>query len=80
MVDTAREAPRGMHRLRPLRLEQALSQAALAQEAGVSEYTILRMEQGKPAHPSTIRKVARALGVEPKVLVTCGPPAAGEAT
>ena len=77
MIDSAREAPTRMHKLRTLRLEHAWSQAELAKQAGVSEFTILRMEQGKAAHPSTIGKVARALGIEPKVLVNCGPPAEG---
>jgi transcriptional regulator with XRE-family HTH domain len=65
-----------MHRLRTLRLEQALTQAELAKEAGVSEFTVLRLEQckGRP-YPTTIRKLAKALGVEPKALVNCGPPA-----
>lgn len=76
MVDTSREDTARMHKVRRLRLEHAWSQAALAKQAGISEFTVLRLEQGKGAHPATIGKVARALGVEPKVLVNCGPPAA----
>jgi hypothetical protein len=36
----------------------------------------LRLEQGKGRpYPTTTRKLAQALSVEPKVLVNCGPPA-----
>jgi transcriptional regulator with XRE-family HTH domain len=63
-----------MHRLRQLRLEAALSQLDLAKTAGLSVGTIIRLENGGPApYPSTIRKLAGALGVRPQVLTRCGP-------
>lgn len=56
-------------RLRQLRLLQALSQIDLAQRAAVSEAAIIRIERGThTARPSTLRKLARALGVPPTQL------------
>ena len=53
-------------RIRALRLRQALSQSDLALRADVSAAAIVRIERGThAARPSTIRKLARALGVEP---------------
>jgi transcriptional regulator with XRE-family HTH domain len=51
--------------LRVLRLNKGLSQAELAALAGVSEYTVTRLETGqrKRPHPATRRKLAAALGV-----------------
>jgi transcriptional regulator with XRE-family HTH domain len=51
------------------RLERALSQAELAKRSGVGVNTILRLEQGYPARPSTVRKLAQTLGVEPADLM-----------
>ena len=57
-------------RLRELRDEASLSQMELAQRSGVSRATIADLEAGKrPARPSTRRKLAEALGVEPKELM-----------
>jgi ribosome-binding protein aMBF1 (putative translation factor) len=57
-------------RLRRLRAERALSLRALAQMSGVSYDTINKLELGRrPAHASTIRKLANALGVEPRELM-----------
>ena len=56
-------------RVRLLRLQQALSQLDLAQRAGVSRYAVLRLERGSHvSRPSTVRKVAHALGVSPMAL------------
>lgn len=56
-------------RLKELRLERALSQEELAGKAGVSHDVIWRLETGKGgSHPSTVRKLAAALGVDPKEL------------
>jgi transcriptional regulator with XRE-family HTH domain len=56
--------------LRELRQRKLLSQRELAERAGVSKDTIWRLEGGVStnAHPSTIRKLAKALEVEPKEL------------
>src|SRR5215217_448231 len=60
-------------RLRTLRVEHVLTLRELAEAAGVSKDTIWRLENGhSEAHPSTIRKLARTLGVQPKELVKTG--------
>jgi transcriptional regulator with XRE-family HTH domain len=60
-VDTAK--------LRRLRREAALSQQELAERAGTTQETISRLEQGHHARGRTLRKLAEALGVEPKELM-----------
>jgi DNA-binding XRE family transcriptional regulator len=62
-----------VERLRTLRVEHVLTLRELAEAAGVSKDTIWRLENGhSEAHPSTIRKLAKALGVQPKELVKAG--------
>ena len=62
-----------VERLRTLRVEHVLTLRELAEEAGVSKDTIWRLENGhSEAHPSTIRKLAKALDVQPKELVKAG--------
>jgi transcriptional regulator with XRE-family HTH domain len=57
-------------RLRRLRAENALTLRALAEISGVSYDTINKVELGRrPAHASTIRNLANALGVEPRDLM-----------
>ena len=57
-------------RLRQLRVERALTLRALADRSDVSYDTINKLELGqRPARLSTIRKLADALGVEPKELM-----------
>jgi transcriptional regulator with XRE-family HTH domain len=57
-------------RLRELRVEQALTLRALGEKSGVAFDTINKLELGRrPAHASTIRKLADALGVEPRELI-----------
>ena len=61
---------RGYHKymstLKELRLKSFISQADLAEKAGIATETINRLERGK-RKPSfrTIHKLAEALGVEP---------------
>jgi transcriptional regulator with XRE-family HTH domain len=56
--------------LRAVRNRRALTQADLAERAGVGRVTIARIETGAAgAHPSTVRKLAAALGVEPSTLM-----------
>ncbi len=56
-------------RLRTLRQQQALTQVELAEHAGVSEAAIIRLErETHTPRPSTVRKIAAALGVEPSQL------------
>jgi transcriptional regulator with XRE-family HTH domain len=57
-------------RLRQLRVERALSLRALGQRSGVTFATINNLEnENRPARLVTIRKLAEALGVEPKELM-----------
>jgi transcriptional regulator with XRE-family HTH domain len=56
-------------RLRTLREGKALGQAELAVKAGVSRGTVIHLEAGGEARPPTVRKLAAALGVEPKELM-----------
>ena len=57
-------------KLRRIRDDLSLSQRELADEAGVSPATINKIETGQVdrPHPSTMRKLAKALGVEPRDL------------
>jgi transcriptional regulator with XRE-family HTH domain len=51
--------------LRRLRKRKGLTQQELAKHAGVSQYTITEIETGRrDPRPSTLRKLADALGVE----------------
>ncbi len=59
-----------MEKLRSLREDRVLSQRELARMAGLAQGTVWRLENGFPeAHPLTIRKLAAALGIEPRELV-----------
>jgi transcriptional regulator with XRE-family HTH domain len=62
-----------VERLKELRRERVLSLRELEQKSGVSYNTIWRLEDGRQgAHPRTVRKLAQALGVEPKELIKEG--------
>ena len=57
-------------RLKELRVEQALTLRALGERSGIGYDTINKLELGRrPAHASTIRKLAEALSVEPRELM-----------
>ena len=58
-------------RLRKVRDMRLLSQRELAERAGLSPTTILKLESGRvdEPHPRTIRKLADALEVDPAELV-----------
>jgi len=59
-----------VEKLTQLREDRVLSQRDLAKLAGLAQGTVWRLENGfTEAHPSTIRKLAKALGVEPRELV-----------
>jgi transcriptional regulator with XRE-family HTH domain len=51
--------------LRRVRDARALTQEELADRAGVSRTTVRRAEQGTEIRQSSVRKLARALGVTP---------------
>jgi transcriptional regulator with XRE-family HTH domain len=57
--------------LREARRRAALTQGELADKAGVGITTIVRIETGEITEPrvSTLRKLAQALGVEPRDLL-----------
>ena len=62
-----------MQRLRELRELRALSQDELAEAAGVGRATISRLERRETgAHGRTLRKLAKALGVDVSELVKAG--------
>jgi transcriptional regulator with XRE-family HTH domain len=59
-----------VQRLKELRRERVLSLRELEERSGVSYNTIWRIEDGRQgAHPRTVRKLAQALGVDPKELI-----------
>jgi transcriptional regulator with XRE-family HTH domain len=51
-----------------VRLTRALTQAELAKKARVSRNTVIAIEGGRNAWPSTVGRLAKALGVKPEVL------------
>jgi transcriptional regulator with XRE-family HTH domain len=57
-------------RIATLREERALTQAELAEKAGISPSTLSLIESGHVTRPhvGTVRKIARALGIEPEDL------------
>ncbi len=56
--------------LRRFRQRAVLSQDQLAQKSGVARDTISKLENGqRRAYPSTIRKLATGLEVEPQILL-----------
>jgi transcriptional regulator with XRE-family HTH domain len=60
-------------RLRQLRQERALSLRELGEITGIAFDTINKLELGKQdAQPRTIRKLAKAFGVEPRELMKGG--------
>ncbi len=60
-------------RLRQLRQERALSLRELGERSGVAFDTINKLEnERREAQPRTIRRLAEALGVEPKELMKEG--------
>ena len=57
-------------KLRELRRRRVLTLEELAQKAHVGRNTVWRLEHGvMGAQPRTIRKLAKALGIEPEDLV-----------
>ena len=52
--------------LRAWRQRRALSQRDLAAKSGIGLATIVRLEHGQPARPSSIRRLAEALGLTPE--------------
>jgi transcriptional regulator with XRE-family HTH domain len=64
--------PRGFaigENLKAMRDELLLTQEDLAEKSGVHPTSISKIENGGTARQSTIRKLAAALGVDPRELV-----------
>ena len=56
--------------LRNLRRRAVMSQEDLAEKSGVARDTISKLETGqRGAYPSTVRKLAAGLDVEPRMLL-----------
>jgi transcriptional regulator with XRE-family HTH domain len=64
-----------LRRLRELRLDRALSQRDLAINVDVTQTMIVKAEAGGDARPSMQRKLAEALGVQPRELIGAEPSA-----
>jgi transcriptional regulator with XRE-family HTH domain len=58
-----------VNRLKALRRRRVLTLRELGDRAGISKDTISRVERTGKAYPSTIRKLAEALDVDPSELV-----------
>ncbi|PLS85970.1 MAG: transcriptional regulator [Actinobacteria bacterium] len=58
-----------MDKLKELRINQGLSQRALAHRAGLSQTSVWKIERGGGANPATLKKLADVLGVRPTDLV-----------
>lgn len=58
-----------MVRLKQLRAQRVMTITQLAEKAGVSKNTISKAERGGSVYPSSVHKIASALGVEPSELV-----------
>ncbi len=62
-----------VEKLKELRHRRVLTMEELAKKAGVGLNTVWRLEHGvMGAQPRTIRKLAKALGVDPEDLVKTG--------
>jgi transcriptional regulator with XRE-family HTH domain len=77
MADTSTSRAAPPLYVRAWRQYRALSQADLAELAGMTREAITRLENSqRPPRPSTIRKLAQALGIAPHELAA-PPPAYG---
>jgi transcriptional regulator with XRE-family HTH domain len=59
-------------KLKDLGKQRVLTIEQLAAQAGVSKNTTSKAENGGSIYPSSVRKIASALGVEPGELVKAG--------
>ena len=58
-----------VEKLWKLRVNRGLTQRQLARKARISNSTLSKIEHGRGAMPSTLKKLADVLGVEPVDLV-----------
>jgi transcriptional regulator with XRE-family HTH domain len=71
MSEVAQDPKRKGSFLRDLRIASGMSQPELARRAGINQAFLSQLERGKhEAGPSTVRKLAEALGVHPLELIT----------
>jgi transcriptional regulator with XRE-family HTH domain len=63
--------------VRGIRRQQRLPYRELAQRAGISRGTLLRIEAGNPVRDSTLRKLEKALNISTGVLTHSAPWAIG---
>lgn len=61
---------KNMSTLKDLRLEKGYTQEDLAREADVTVAVISRAENGKSISRNTLRRLSKALGVSPEVLLS----------
>ena len=54
--------------VRRLREEQGLSKKGLAEAANVTQVTIARAEDSRPMFPATVRKIAKTLHVDARLI------------
>ena len=68
-------------RLKAWRAYRALSQADLAERSGVTKATIVALEKPdhRSPHPRTVRRLAKALEVQPHAMYESPPPPGGVA-
>jgi transcriptional regulator with XRE-family HTH domain len=52
-----------------LRINEGLSQRQLAENAGIANTSVWKIERGGRVRPTTLKKIADALGVKPMDLV-----------
>lgn len=61
--------PMKVSQLKQVRIKKIMTQRELAKKSGIRQNAISRIEAGTGALPKTIRALAKALDVEPSVLV-----------
>jgi len=58
-----------LERLRAERTRKFMTQQELADAAGLTRCSITRLEAGTAARPTTVRRLATVLGIEPAALL-----------
>jgi DNA-binding XRE family transcriptional regulator len=69
MADQERSGYYAVPYLRPMRERAILTQAQLAEQAGIGRATVIAAERGDRVRVHVLEKLARALGVEKQALV-----------
>ena len=58
-----------MRKIQELRIDKGWTQRRLAEEAGVTQTTVWKIEHGGGAHATTLKKIGDALGVRASELI-----------